>query len=145
MGDKAKAAAIRSLMKIPYPLRKINVSLSGGQTSAYMAKAIWDGYKDECEIVFTFANTGQEKKECFDFIQACSDAFGFPVVWLEADVYHGRRKSTGFTEVTSETANDTGEPFEEVIKKYGLPNMAYPHCTRELKINPMKALSLIHI
>lgn len=31
-----------------------------------------------------------------------------------------------------------GEPYEEIIKKYGLPSVATPHCTRELKVNPIK-------
>jgi len=26
-----------------------------------------------------------------------------------------------------------------VIEKYGIPNKAYPHCTRELKLNPIKS------
>lgn len=38
-----------------------------------------------------------------------------------------------------------GEPFEAVISKYGLPSIAFPHCTRELKINPIKAFIREHL
>lgn len=35
------------------------------------------------------------------------------------------------------TASRKGEPFERVIEKYGIPNNQYPHCTRELKQQPI--------
>jgi len=35
-----------------------------------------------------------------------------------------------------------GSPFEEVIKKYGISNKAYPHCTRELKAVPIRKYAL---
>jgi hypothetical protein len=47
--------------------------------------------------------------------------------------------------VSFDTASRNGEPFEEVIKKYGLPGAGgYMHCTRELKANPIRdyAMSL---
>jgi len=31
------------------------------------------------------------------------------------------------------SASRNGEPFEQVIKKYGIPNMANPNCSRDLK------------
>ena len=39
--------------------------------------------------------------------------------------------------VTFETASRNGEPFEQVIKKYGIANKPFPHCTRELKRNAL--------
>jgi len=35
--------------------------------------------------------------------------------------------------VTFETASRNGEPFEEMIQKYGITNMQSPQCTRNLK------------
>jgi len=37
------------------------------------------------------------------------------------------------------TASRKGEPFEEVIKKYGIPGPEWLHCTRELKLQPMRS------
>ena len=41
--------------------------------------------------------------------------------------------------VTFETASRKGEPFEAYIRKYGIPNTAFPQCTRELKLYPMQS------
>jgi hypothetical protein len=41
--------------------------------------------------------------------------------------------------VNISTASRKGEPYEDHIKKYGLPNQKFPHCTRELKLRPMRS------
>lgn len=124
-----------------FPLRdRISISFSGGKTSAYMTKMLLDYFREHepwREIVVTFANTGQEHEETLKFVDRCDKAFGFGVVWLEAVVNPVRRKATAHRVVTFETAARRGEPFEEVIKKYGVPNKSYNHCTRETKLAPM--------
>jgi len=117
--------------------KKLLVSFSGGETSAYMAQWLWKHKQNEYDMVFVFANTGQENEETLNFVEKCSDYFGFPVVWVEAVVFHGKRKSSGHKVVNYESASRIGEPFEEVIKKYGIPNQQFPHCTRETKLNPI--------
>ena len=124
-----------------YPLKnRISISFSGGKTSAYMTKMLLDHFRMHepwREIVVTFANTGQEHEETLKFVDRCDKAFGFGVVWLEAEVTHGKRVATGHRVVDFDTASRKGEPFEEVIKKYGIPNKMYNHCTRETKLAPM--------
>jgi len=116
------------------------ISFSGGETSAYMTKMILEKYREMFnEIVVIFANTGQENDETLEFVDQCDKAFGFNVVWVEANVFHGIRKSSGFHLVNFETASRDGKPYEEVIKKYGIPNKSFSLCTRELKLNPIKA------
>lgn len=116
---------------------KLFISFSGGETSAYMMqwalKNLAHKYKD---IVCIFANTGQENEETLSFVNRCQMFFGFDVVWVEAKVHSGRKGSTHRV-VDFLSASRNGKPFEEMIKKYGIPNQAYPHCTRELKLNPM--------
>ena len=118
------------------PREKMLVLTSGGRTSQYMAKRLIDEYQDEYEMVRVFANTGQEMNETLDFVHQCDVQFGFNTVWIEADVRAGRN-ATAHKIVTYETAHRSGEPFESVVDKYGLPNASYPHCTRELKENPI--------
>lgn len=118
---------------------KLLVSFSGGETSAYMAQWLWNNKQDEFDMVFVFANTGQENEETLEFIEECSKHFGFPVYWVESEVYHNVRKSSGYKLVDFQSASRIGEPFEDVIKKYGIPNQNFPHCTRELKQNPIKS------
>lgn len=88
-------------------------------------------------MLFLFANTGQEHPATLDFVDQCSKRFGFPVVWLEADVNMQHRKPTLYKVVDHTTADRSGAPFESVIQKYGIPNANYPHCSRELKMAPI--------
>ena len=110
--------------------------MSGGRTSAFMTKMILDNYKDKYDIVVCFANTGQENDATLDFVNNCDKHFGFNTVWLEAVVNEGR-VACSHRVVDYDSASRKGEPFEEVVKKYGIPNNGYPHCTRELKENPI--------
>jgi len=120
--------------------RRLFVSFSGGETSAYMTRWLqlnrWLDY-DEVQIVF--ANTGQENEDTLRFVQRCADAFGWDVTWVEAVVHHQFGKGTTHRVVDYDRADRSGQTFEEVIKKYGIPNQAYPHCNRELKLAPMKS------
>jgi len=118
----------------------LNIAFSGGSTSAFMTKWILENKSNEWdEIVVTFANTGQEHEKTLEFVNKCDIDFNFNVVWLEADVVHEKRKGTKHKIVDYQNCSRKGEPYEEVIKKYGIPNNAYPHCTRELKLQPIKS------
>lgn len=116
------------------------VSFSGGETSGFMLGKILkqdnSGY-DSVSVVF--ANTGQESEETLDFVQKVGEMYGVDIYWIEAQVNREKGKATGYTEVSYNTASRNGEPFEAVIQKYGIPNSAYLHCTRELKNQPIKA------
>lgn len=121
-------------------MRRLFISFSGGETSAYMAQWLLRHKAHEYdEIVTLFANTGQENEETLRFVQQCDEAFGLGVVWVEADIDPVNREAGGFRIVDFDTANRDGEPFERVIQAYGLPNRDWPHCTRELKTRPMTA------
>ena len=114
------------------------ISFSGGRTSAYMTKMLIDNFSDAYDFIVTFANTGMEHSKTLEFVHNCDVHFGFNTVWLEGVVHEGRIGSTHKV-VTYETASRKGEPYEAEIKKYGIPNTAFPQCTRELKINPMRS------
>lgn len=117
----------------------MKISFSGGRTSGYMTKQLLDNYSDEYDFLVTFANTGLEHPKTLEFVNNCDKWFGFNTVWLETQVAYGERKSSGHKIVTFDTAARDGSPFEDYIKKYGIPNVAFPSCTRELKVNPMQS------
>jgi hypothetical protein len=117
---------------------KYHISFSGGRTSAYMTKLLLDNWSDQYEFIVTFANTGLEHPKTLEFINNCDKHFGFNTVWLEAVVHEGRIAPTHKI-VDYVSAARQGEPFEEVIKKYGIPNPAFPGCTRDLKLAPIKS------
>jgi hypothetical protein len=113
------------------------ISFSGGQTSAYMAW--WCKHNLPGPKAYVFANTGQEHEKTLEFVDRCDREWDLGVVWVEAVVTHGERVGSRARVVNFETASRKGEPFEEVIKKYGIPNVGVgPVCTRELKLNPMR-------
>lgn len=118
--------------------KRLFISFSGGETSAYMTQLIMNSdYRSRYdEVVIVFANTGQENEQTLDFVERCDKYFGWQVHWVEAVVYPGR-KSPGGRKVSFETASREGEPFEQAIKKYGIPNSKFKDCTRNLKLNPM--------
>jgi hypothetical protein len=117
---------------------KLNISFSGGRTSGYMTKLLLDNWSDRYDFIVTFANTGLEHPKTLEFVHNCDVHFGFNTVWLESDVQHGMRVGTKHKVVTYETACRNGDVFEDCIKKYGIPNTSYLHCTRELKLAPMQ-------
>ena len=115
------------------------ISFSGGRTSAFMAKFLIESSDlDHKEKVVVYANTGKEFEHTLEFINECDKRWNLNVVWLDSVVNHEKGKGTDFKVVDFESASRNGEPFEEVIKKYGIPNKQFPHCTRELKQVPIK-------
>lgn len=113
---------------------KLLVSVSGGRSSMLMAYLLWTLCRDKYEMVFVFANTGKEREETLRFVARCASEWGVEIIWVEA-VVNERGVACTHKIVTFETASRNGEPFEAVIQKYGIPNMNYLHCTRELKAN----------
>lgn len=119
---------------------RVTISFSGGKTSAYMTKMLLDYLRQhapEKHVVVTFANTGQEHEETLKFVDRCDKAFGFGVVWLEAEVTQQAGIGIRHKIVNFETASRNGEPFRDYIAKHGIPNRMYNQCTARLKIEPM--------
>ena len=112
------------------------INFSGGRTSAYMLWRVLQsngGLPDEAKVVY--CNTGKEEEETLKFINDCSVNWGVHINWLEYIPVGGPDGKQWFKEVSYETASRNGEPFEEVIKYYGmLPNPRNKSCTSSLKI-----------
>lgn len=120
--------------------KTIVVSFSGGRTSAFMCRVIQEhpNFAD-MQKLFVFSNTGKELEPTLKFVDRCDKEFGLNLVWLEAKVNPEKGQGTTYTITNFEEASRNGEPFEAVVKKYGLPSKQFPHCTRELKQRPIKA------
>lgn len=121
-----------------YSKQKMLVSFSGGLTSAYMSWWLKENKSNEYDFIFVFANTGQEHPKTLEFINNCDLFFNLNLVYLEAKVDYKKQEGTSYTIVDYKSLNRDGKPFEDVIKKYGLPNTLFPHCNRELKIQPIQ-------
>lgn len=116
---------------------RLAISFSGGRTSAVMTKILVEKYRETHDLCVTFANTGQEHEATLRFVEKCDTHFGFGVVWLEAVVPKNRGKGVAHKTVDFITASRDGQPFKDVISKYGIPNMGSPMCTTRLKENVM--------
>lgn len=119
-------------------MKPLVISFSGGRTSAYMTKLLQEKYRNKREIITIFANTGKEREETLKFVNQCDESFGFKTTWIESYQHHGQRKSPGFRIVDFKSASRNGEPFEDMIRKHGIPNVSFPHCSRELKKRPIE-------
>tara|TARA_R110000824_G_C15068518_1_gene663144 strand:- start:79 stop:927 length:849 start_codon:yes stop_codon:yes gene_type:complete len=118
---------------------KTIISFSGGKTSAYMTWLLIQQTENKEDLVVLFANTGQEHPKTLEFINKCDELLGFNTIWLEAVVHHDQRVACTHKVTNYKECDKKGDVFEEVIKKYGLPNKSYKHCNRELKINPIES------
>lgn len=118
---------------------KYHISFSGGRTSGYMTKLILDNWSDKYDFIVTFANTGLEHPKTLEFIRNCDEKFNFNTVWLEAVVHQNERLAPTHKIVDFNSASRDGSPFKAVIEKYGIPNSAFPGCTRDLKLSPIKS------
>lgn len=125
-------------MKEKEKINTILISFSGGRTSAFMTKWILESekYKD-FEKVVVFANTGKEREETLEFVNECDKRWNLNVVWIESVINAKKGKGSSFKIVDFESANRNGNLFSEMIEVYGIPNKAFPHCSRELKEIPI--------
>lgn len=123
--------------------RRVLISFSGGRTSAYMTKRLFDEREPGDEYLVVFANTGQEHENTLTFVDRCDREWGLGVVWVEAVTHEGRTACT-HRRVDFASANRSGDLFEAMIAKYGIPNKVYPHCNRELKLNPIHDYAEAH-
>lgn len=122
----------------PYvlPPGNVQISFSGGRTSAYLLHHILEANgglpEDRCDVIFT--NTGREMPQTLDFVAEVGQRWQVPITWLEY-----RRGKPGFEVVGRQGASENGEPFDALIdaKQY-LPNVTQRFCTQDLKIRPAK-------
>jgi 3'-phosphoadenosine 5'-phosphosulfate sulfotransferase (PAPS reductase)/FAD synthetase len=116
---------------------KLLISFSGGRTSAFMTWWLLQNMKHKYDMIVVFANTGKEREETLEFVNKCDIEFGFNTVWVEAFVHNQFGKGTTHIVTNFKDAERDGQPFEDVIFKYGIPNQNAPLCSRELKKQPI--------
>lgn len=121
-------------------IERLLISFSGGRTSGYMTHRLLRELPESVDARVVFANTGQEDDMTLKFVKDCEDIFGWNITWVEAVVQSEKGRGTRHKIVNFDNASRQGEPFEDVISKYGLPNQSMKHCTRELKLQPIRSL-----
>lgn len=118
------------------PPGRVQISFSGGRTSAYMLHQILEanGGIPEDRCVVMFQNTGREMEQTLDFVREVGQRWGVMITWTEY-----RSTAPFFEEVGFQGASRNGEPFDALIdKRQYLPNQQSRFCTEELKIRTAK-------
>jgi Phosphoadenosine phosphosulfate reductase family len=121
------------------PSGKVQISFSGGRTSAYMLHQILavNGDFDPARVQVIFANTGREMPGTLDFVQECGERFGVKIVWVE-DAARVKGEPL-FDIVSHNSASRKGEPFKRLIeRKKACPDQSKRFCTEHLKILPAR-------
>jgi len=118
------------------PEGNVQISFSGGRTSAYMLHQILEanGGIPEERCVVMFQNTGREMEQTLEFVHEVGRRWGVMITWTEY------RATAPFFEVVGfQGASRNGEPFDALIdKKQYLPNQQSRFCTQELKSRTAK-------
>ena len=95
------------------PEGRVQISLSGGRTSAYMLHQILEANGSLPERVqVLFANTGREMPQTIDFVQEMSSRWEVPITWLE---YDRTENKVGYKVVNHNSCSMKGEPFEKLV------------------------------
>ncbi len=119
------------------PEGKVQISFSGGRTSAYMLYQIVENYgyiPDRCSVVF--ANTGREMPQTLDFVRDVGRTLDIHITWVEDAKRNGKEL---FDIVSHGTASRDGEPFSRLIdRKKSCPDQSKRFCTEHLKILPAR-------
>lgn len=118
------------------PEGNVQISFSGGRTSAYMLHQILEanGGIPEGRVEVMFQNTGREMEQTLDFVHEVGQRWGVMITWTEY-----RANAPFFEVVGYQGASRHGEPFDALIdKKQYLPNQQSRFCTQELKIRTAK-------
>jgi hypothetical protein len=118
--------------------RFLKVSFSGGETSAYMAQWIKKNLEHLYEeVIYVFANTGDENEETYEFIKECDEYFKLNIHWIESVIHPEKGKGPTYKTTDYLTASRNGEPFKAMTKKYGIQSQIFHGCSGYLKQTPI--------
>jgi hypothetical protein len=110
-----------------------------------MCKYLKDNFSHIYDLTFIFANTGLEHEKTLEFVDRCDREFGLNLVWIETVVNEKFGVGSHYKVVDFKTASRNGAPFEAVCNVYGLSNVTFQPCNREMKTAPMDKYRKDHV
>lgn len=121
------------------------VTVSGGRSSAYMARhiQILPKYADYNKV-FVFCNTGMERPETIAFLKDIVKYWQIPLTIIEGVYSTEKGVGVGYKIVDFKTMDMQAQTFANMIAHKnkgafsGLPNMKAPYCSENLKSLPCK-------
>jgi hypothetical protein len=120
--------------------KKLIVLISGGRSSAFMARHIQTSKKyDEFEKLYCFCNTGQERPQTIDFLKNIVKYWGIDLNIVEGVYSQEMGVGVRSKVVDFDSMDMTGRVFSEAIasvnknKWIGVPSSVTPYCSEFLK------------
>lgn len=113
------------------------VSFSGGRTSAYLCHLIIERYGVE-NVEIVFMDTGFEHPSTYNFIRDCNKWLKSQITFLRGDFSMPLGGGVHYNVVGDRAIGCDGEPFADMMAKYGAPYIGGMFCTDRMKLKPFK-------
>lgn len=113
------------------------VSFSGGRTSAYLVYLMEQERLIGANVHYVFMDTGAEHPKTYDFIRNIVHRWGIPLVCIRM-VALPMNKGVGYKAVSVDDLEPDLTPFRDMLRKYGAPDSARPHCSNKMKERPFQ-------
>lgn len=111
-------------------------SISGGRSSALIVDELEKARKEKgWHVEYVFFDTGAEHPKTYDFLRSVESHYKIKIHCLKARFNQPIGQGHGVDVVsTSEVGTDMSfGPYAELVKKYGIPNVAGAFCTTRMK------------
>jgi len=120
------------------PIEGTNVvSFSGGRTSAFLVHLMEQERLKGADVHYVFMDTGAEHPRTYDFIRNIVHRWGIPLVCIRM-VALPMNKGVGYQVVPVKGLTPDLVPFRDMLRKYGAPDAARPHCSNKMKERPFQ-------
>lgn len=113
------------------------VSFSGGRTSAFLVHLLEQERIKGADVHYVFMDTGAEHPKTYEFIRNIVHRWSIPLVCIRM-VALPMNKGVGYRVVNVDDLTPDLEPFRAMLKKYGAPDAARPHCSNKMKERPFQ-------
>lgn len=113
------------------------VSFSGGRTSAYLVCLMEQERLKGADVHYVFMDTGAEHPKTYEFIRNIVHRWGIPLVCIRM-VALPMNKGVGYKVVPVDDLEPDLTPFRDMLRKYGAPDAARPHCSNKMKERPFQ-------
>ena len=111
------------------------VSFSGGRTSAFLVYLMEQERQRGADVHYVFMDTGAEHPKTYDFIRNIVSVWGVPITCIRMKAMP-MNKGVSYTVIDANELKPDLVPFRDMLKKYGAPDVARPHCSNKMKERP---------
>lgn len=112
------------------------VSFSGGRTSAFLVYLMEQKRLAGADVHYVFMDTGAEHPKTYEFVRNVAREWGIPLVCIRAEINPQQGIGVRHRVVSIDEIGQDLVPWRDMLRKYGAPDAARPHCTNKMKQRP---------